>query len=304
MKKLLVIGGSYFAGRVFTIFAARAGYELTLVNRGRYSMLGHGAAREFHLDRRSADGWRALPAERYDAVVDFCAYVPGDVRTLCESFPGSFGRYILLSTADACVHDGTRAADEAAPLLSAQPAGPAGEYMFSKAQLERETAELAGEMGFSYTILRPSFIYGPYNYAPRESFFIEKIVRNKPVPVPVDADGRFTTVYVGDVADAVMACIGSAAAENSRFVLSSPEVLDYQKYMELLRSAAGRDFETAAVTVAQAESEGIPLPFPLRSSESEVFDGSLITRELGFEYTPLAEGMKKTFAAFAPVYSD
>ena len=38
MSKILVIGGTYFTGRVFTIVAAREGHELTLVNRGRYSL--------------------------------------------------------------------------------------------------------------------------------------------------------------------------------------------------------------------------------------------------------------------------
>ena len=34
-KQVLIIGGSYFTGRVFAMTAAReAGYSLTLVNRG------------------------------------------------------------------------------------------------------------------------------------------------------------------------------------------------------------------------------------------------------------------------------
>ena len=38
-KQVLVIGGSYFAGRVFSMLATREeGYSLTLVNRRRFSM--------------------------------------------------------------------------------------------------------------------------------------------------------------------------------------------------------------------------------------------------------------------------
>ncbi len=32
-KKILVLGGSYFAGRVFVMVASQRGYELTVVNR-------------------------------------------------------------------------------------------------------------------------------------------------------------------------------------------------------------------------------------------------------------------------------
>lgn len=35
-KKILIIGGTYFLGRVFSILAYREGYELTFINRGRF----------------------------------------------------------------------------------------------------------------------------------------------------------------------------------------------------------------------------------------------------------------------------
>jgi len=80
-KKVLVIGGTYFAGRVFAILAAReAGFELTFVNRGRYSMSMLPNIKEYACDRHDAAALRALPLEEYDAVVDFCAYTPDEVK--------------------------------------------------------------------------------------------------------------------------------------------------------------------------------------------------------------------------------
>ena len=58
----------------------------------------------------------------------------------------------------------------------------------------------------------------------------------------------------------------------------------------------------AGYTVEQVLRENLPLPFPLRESESELFDGSLIERELGLVYTPFRDGMQKTWNAFAPVF--
>lgn len=37
-KNLLIIGGTYFTGRVLAVLAARAGHSLTFLNRGKYSM--------------------------------------------------------------------------------------------------------------------------------------------------------------------------------------------------------------------------------------------------------------------------
>ena len=302
-KKVLVIGGTYFAGRVFSIVAAReAGFSLTLVNRGRYSMAHLPNVREFICDRHDAAGLRALPAEEYDAVVDFCAYTPEEVRTLLENLPGRFGKYILLSTAD--VYDRAEAGDkdEAWPLLTEPPAGPAGEYMFGKAQAERCAERICAEMGVRLTALRPAFIYGPYNYAPRESYYVERIVRGEPIPVPEDAAAKFRVVYVKDVANAIVACVNSDAPARA-YNLAAPETLDYAAFMETLQKVSDLPVQTCGVTVQQVIDRQLPLPFPLTPEEDEVFDGSRITAELGLRYTPFEDGMQKTYVAFKSVFS-
>ncbi len=97
--KVLVVGGSYFAGRVFTMIAASE-CELTLLNRGRYSMTRYPGVTELRCDRHDAAALAALPAADYDAVVDFCAYAPGDIETLTSSLKATFKKYIYISAAD------------------------------------------------------------------------------------------------------------------------------------------------------------------------------------------------------------
>ncbi len=50
--KILVIGGSYFFGRVFVMLAAKE-HEVTVVNRGTYSVAELGAG-QIKGDRRDA----------------------------------------------------------------------------------------------------------------------------------------------------------------------------------------------------------------------------------------------------------
>ena len=104
-KKILVIGGSYFAGRVFAIMTSReTDFELTLVNRGKYSMSMLPNVTEYVCDRKDGEKLCRLPKEHYDAVVDFCAYSGEDVRTLLTNLQSTFDQYILLSTADVFRH--------------------------------------------------------------------------------------------------------------------------------------------------------------------------------------------------------
>ncbi len=300
--RVLVIGGSYFLGRIFCTLASRSGeFDLTLVNRGRYPMTHLPGLREFHCDRHDPLGLSQLPGEEYDAVVDLCAYAPGDIASLLDSLPGRAKRYILVSTADVYARFGG-AKDEDSPLMAEPGSGAAAEYTWHKRLLEKELAEESALRGLETVLLRPAFIYGPYNYAPRESWYIEKIVKGQPLPVPTDAEGRFQLVYVKDAAEAIMACVRQEAAAQQAFNLAAPEILDYGSFIETLRAVSDRPFTTAEITVEDSFREGVPLPFPLTEEESELFSGEKITRLLGLTYTPFREGMEKTFRAFRSVY--
>lgn len=303
-KKILVIGGSYFTGRVFAILSSReTDFELTLLNRGKYSMaMLPNVKSEYVCDRKDGEKLSRLPKAHYDAVVDFCAYCGEDVRTLLTNLQSTIGQYILLSTADVYQRTGTGARDEKTPLLADQPEGMEGEYVYGKVMAEKAAAELCAEKDIPLTILRPSFIFGPYNYAPRESYYIEKIVRKQPLPVPVDADSHFNCVYVKDVALAIIACVNSG--EGGCYNLAAPEVLDYHSFIGTLCAVCDMPTEVQPVTVEEAMGAGITMPFPLTPAEEELFDGSRICRELGFRYTPFGEAIQKTYQSTKPVFAD
>ena len=300
--RVLVIGGSYFAGRVFTMVAAQD-CALTLLNRGRYSMTRYPDVTELRADRHDAAALNALPSADYDAVVDFCAYAPGDIETLVSNLKATFKKYVCVSTADVYDRAAPQPWTEQTPVGTDFGGGPEAAYLAGKAAVERECAAVCAARGADCYLLRPAFLYGPYNYAPREPWYIRTAVSGQPIPQPTDADGRFQFVYVKDLAEAVLACLRPDAPTGLRaYNLAAPEVLDYAGFMETLRAVADRPIPTAPVTVEQVLKENLPLPFPLREAESELFDGSLAERELGLRYTPFRDGMQKAWNAFAPVF--
>ena len=299
--KVLVIGGTYFAGRVFTMVAA-ADCELTLLNRGRYSMARYPVT-EYRCDRHDAAALAALPAADYDAIVDFCAYRPGEIGTLVSNLKATFRKYICISTADVYDRSAPRPWTEQTPVADSFGSGPEADYLAGKAAVERECSSVCAARGADCVILRPAFLYGPYNYAPREPWYIQNAVSGQPIPQPTDAVGCFQFVYVKDLAMAVLACLRPDAPTGMRaYNLAAPEVLDYDGFLDALRAVADREIRTRPVTVEQVLRENLPLPFPLRENESELFDGSLAERELGLVYTPFREGMQKAWNAFAPVF--
>ena len=127
---------------------------------------------------------------------------------------------------------------------------------------ESEIKAMSSRTGCHYTILRPVFIYGPYNYAPREVWYIQKILRKEEIPHPVDADGAFRMVYVKDVARAILLCIEKDSANQKVYILSAPETMTYDRFLNLLRDVSGQEIRTESVSVAEVIRRRIPLPFP------------------------------------------
>ena len=304
MKKILVIGGSYFAGRAFNVLASKDGnFEIHTVNRGSRK-LGIPGVSEFVCDRHdTAKLFQTLPVAKYDAVIDFCAYKTGDISSLMNTIPERISQYVFISTSsvyDPKIHWPKKENDATLMLETLGADNFLDEYIREKVALERELLSESGKLSIPCTIIRPNFLYGPFNYAPRESWYIQKIVNGEPIPTPVDCNTRFSFCYVADLAKGLMLTAGNTRAYNEVYNLAAPEEITYDGFINALRQVSDIPFTTKEYTVRQILEENIPLPFPLEANE--LLDGSKIADTFGLTYTPFLEGMAKAFKAFKKVF--
>ena len=305
-KEILVLGGSYFYGRVFVMEASRERekYRITVLNRGTYSMAEFGA--EQITGNRHDPAALAACTGNYDAVVDFCAYGSGDVRMAVENIAGSIGQYILISTVDVYERGSGQIKTEDHPLEHRTFPGETGAYIAGKIALEEELQRVCGDRSIPYTVLRPAILYGPYNYALRESVYIRMMLTDHILPRFTDSDGRFQFVYVKDAAQAVLRAVGCRKAYGQAFNLCQDGSVTYDGFFDALKSAA--DPETAAavqelpISVEDADARGIPVPFPVTEQETELCSNEKSKKLLGMEYTDLQKGMEKTYRAFRNVF--
>lgn len=294
MKNVLVIGGSYFVGKVFVEEALKRGdCGLFVLNRGR-RRLGLAGVQEIVCDRHDAAGLRqALPAMQWDAIVDFCAYDPDDVVTLLDNLLRPPRQYICISTATVHQNSLTLPMNEETPLLTGPLPGPHGDYGYKKVLLEQTLRERADRNGFRHLALRPVFIYGKYNYAPRESYFCDLIAKGQPIILPTPPQALFSMVSVWDLARICIACIENSEVPSGAYVVASDELICYDRLIEVLQAAAGKQLEIIRRPVRVLENQGIPLPFPLE--ELLIYSGARLQTILNYHYSSFAESMAKTY---------
>lgn len=307
MKQVLVIGGSYFTGRVHAILTSKGqsgdgDIHLHVVNRGNYP-LNLPNVTQYVCDRHTPEKLNdILPKDvAFDAVVDFCGYEPQDISSLMSVLHDRIKQYIFLSTCSVYDTVGSNIKTEKDPMLHNFTSDVISDYIMKKCLLELELTSCCATYKIPYTILRPTFIYGPFNYAPRESYFIKNIVENTPVPVPTDATGHFSFIYVMDIADIINMSIGNSKAYNEIFNMSGSDET-YESFLNTLEECAGEPFATQPVTVKQVIDENIPLPFPLNNDE--LYSGKKVEDVFGYKYTPFIDGMKKTFSVFKNIYTN
>ncbi|MCI9338346.1 MAG: NAD-dependent epimerase/dehydratase family protein [Lachnospiraceae bacterium] len=296
--KILVIGGSYFFGRVFVMLAAKE-HHVTVLNRGTYSVAQLGAG-QITGDRKDASLWENVKDD-YDCVVDFCAYEKGDIARVLEHMRGNIGQYLFISTVDVYRRGTDGLKGEETPLETRTLPGEAGTYIAGKAALEREVREECGKRGIAYTVLRPAILYGPLNYAPRESAYIRLMVQNHVLPRITDAAGSFQFVYVRDAAEAVLKCLLNPKAYGQAYNLCGEEILTYEAFFRELRRVSDVEAQEVALTVREAEGQGLPLPFPVTEEETELYSNEKGKVQLGLHYTDIAEGMARTYRAFRDI---
>lgn len=304
---ILVIGGSYFYGRVFVMEAVRehSDYNITVLNRGTYSMEEFGV-RQVRGDRHD-EAVLAACEEDYDVVIDFCAYEAGDVAFVLENLSGSIGQYILISTVDVYERGSGAVKTENHALEHRIYAGEAGAYIAGKTALEEELVRVCCDRKIPYTVMRPAILYGPYNYAPRESAYIRMMLVDHVLPRFIDADGRFQFVYVKDAAQAILRAIGNEQTYGQAYNLCQDEIMTYDSFFNMLKKVAEPEvtesLKEIPITVDSAMAQQVPVPFPATEDETELCTNEKSKRELGITYTEQEEGVRRTYRAFRNVFA-
>jgi 2'-hydroxyisoflavone reductase len=297
MKNILVIGGSYFTGRVFVEkLVELPGYAICVFNRGNVALPIAGV-QQITGDREVVDHiTMRIPPKYWDVVVDFCAYNPEHIDTVINGLSGKIGHYIFISTTSVYAPENDPPVGENGKKVASSQTdlGEFADYGLKKWQAECKLMQQCSDHGFSYTILRPAIIYGRYNYARRESWFFDAILRGKLLVVPGRASARLSFLWVEDLAQLISRCVeASTDGLSAAYNVAAPERLTYAGLLEVMERECGRKPLVKKMALRQIYRENIYLPFP--SDIDLLYDGRTIASVFGYEYTPFSIGIRNTW---------
>jgi 2'-hydroxyisoflavone reductase len=196
--RILVLGGTRFAGRAIVAAALGRGDAVTLFNRGK-SNPGLFPGVETVIGDRTAD-LSPLDGREFDAVVDVACYDPKTAQVSAEALRDRTGRYVFVSTVSVYASAATTEAQlEDAPLAELRPdvTDPMENYGANKALCEAVIREAFGARAL---IGRPGLITGPHDPTDRFPYWPRRIARGGRALAPGDAGDLTQVIDVRDLA--------------------------------------------------------------------------------------------------------
>ncbi|MCT0207552.1 NAD-dependent epimerase/dehydratase family protein [Synechococcus sp. CS-1332] len=269
--RILVMGGTRFVGRPLVGRLLAAGHQLSLFTRGRQP-LPQGIE---HLqgDRSSAEGLAALQDRPFDVIVDSSGRTLEDTRQVIARTGAPSHRLVYVSSA------GVYADSELWPLDEESPTDPQSRHAG-----KLETEAWLRQEGIPFTSFRPTYIVGPGNYNPVESWFFDRIVHGRPVPLPGDGSTITQLGHVSDLAAAMARCIEVEAATNRIYNCTGSQGISFRGLVAAAARACGTD--PAAVEIRSFDPAGLDKKarkaFPLRLAHF-LTDTHRVRRELAWE---------------------
>ncbi len=204
-KTLLILGGTRFLGPALVESATKAGWTITLFNRGKTNPGRFPDLEQLHGDRNETT--KPLEGRKWDAVVDTSGYFPRQIRSAMESLKGNIGQYVFISSISVYA-DMSTPCDENSPVGKIEDENAdkitGGNYGPLKALCE-QAAEKA--MPGQATNIRPGLIVGPDDGSDRFTYWPVRVARGGDVLAPGAPPDPVQFIDVRDVADFAIRCL-------------------------------------------------------------------------------------------------
>jgi nucleoside-diphosphate-sugar epimerase len=256
-QRVLFIGGSGVISSACSWLAAEQGIELVVLNRGRTTLRPlPPQATVVQADIRDpASVAAALGNREFDAVVNWVAFTPEQVRADIGLLRGRTGQYVFISSASAYQTPPARL-----PILESTPLrNPFWRYSRDKIACEDVLTTAYRDEGFPATIVRPSHTYDKTK-VPLDGGWtaVSRMRQGKPILVHGDGTSLWTLTHHRDFAQGFVPLLGNPRVVGEAFHITSDDVLTWNQIAEALAAAAGARADivhVASDTIAAADPE-------------------------------------------------
>ena len=109
-----------------------------------------------------------------------------------------------------------------------------------------------------YTVFQPLYIYGPHTAKDCEQWFLDRLVRGRPVLLPAPGVQLVTLSHVDDLASMITSAVGNKAAVGQQFNLCADRAITHTGVVKALAKAAGVEAKIVFYDPSTLKADGFP----------------------------------------------
>ncbi len=235
--RILIMGGTRFIGVYLTQLLVEQGHEVVLFNRGNRPAPPLQGVGQIIGDRTDATQIKAkLSPEKFDVIFDNNGRELTDTQPLAEIFQDRAQHFVYMSSA------GVYLKSDQLPHIEGDPVDPK-----SRHKGKHETEAYLTQLGLPFTSIRPTYIYGPRNYNELEGWFFDRIVRDRPIPIPGNGLHITQLGHVKDLALAMTQVLGNKQAIGQIYNISGDRFVTFDGLARASAIAAGKSPDTVKI---------------------------------------------------------
>ncbi len=307
--RILLIGGTRFAGPQVVRRLIDLGHQIALFHRGKTEAdLPRGVKHILGNRRNMADFSNEFKRFAPQVVLDMIPATEQDARSVISTFKGTAQRIVAISSQDVYRAYGKLIGAESGPvepvpLTESSPlrrklypyrdrVKPGHrQYDYEKILVEQV---FMGEPELPGTILRFPMMYGPGDSQHRLFPYLKRMDDNRPA-IPLEqgmADWRWTKGYVEDVAAAIALAVTDHRAAGRVYNLGEPDTPSEAEWVRAIGAAAGWKGEVVIVPKKRLPDH---LVLDINTDQLLLVDTTRIRGELGYrEPIPRGEALRRT----------
>lgn len=234
--RILIMGGTRFIGVYLTQLLVQQGHDVVLFNRGNRPAPVEGV-KQIHGDRTDSTLLKEkLSQEQFDTIFDNNGRELSDTQPLVEIFKDRVQHFVYMSSA------GVYLKSDQLPHKEGDPVDPK-----SRHKGKHETEAYLIEQGVPFTSIRPTYIYGPQNYNELEAWFFDRIVRDRPIPIPGNGLHITQLGHCKDLASAMAAVLGKEKAIGQIYNVSGDRYVTFDGLARACVEAAGKSPDSVKI---------------------------------------------------------
>ncbi len=226
--KVLIVGGTRFVGRSLVASLLASGHEVSLFTRGIQPVPSD--VDHIKGDRNSNESLEKLKGRRFEAIVDTSGRKQQDTEKVLSYTGKPLHRFLYVSSA------GVYADSQELPIDENYKLDP-----LSRHSGKAETEDWLIKQNIPFTSFRPTYIYGPGNYNPIETWFFDRIVNERPIPLPANCSFLTQLGHVNDLAEAMTKSLSLDVAENRIYNCSGDKGVTFLGLAQTAALACGLD---------------------------------------------------------------